>query len=101
MRTLDKIAIISDIHGNLPALEAVLSDIERKGISKIICLGDMIGKGPQSKEVLELCIKKCQNIVKGNWEDFISDSHTTETPFIKFYRNQLVKHHLLSFIAIS
>ncbi len=94
MRTLDKIAIISDIHGNLPALEAVLSDIERKGISKIICLGDMIGKGPQSKEVLELCIKKCQNIVKGNWEDFISDSHTTETPFIKFYRNQLGEQHL-------
>lgn len=43
MVMLDKIAIISDIHGNLPALEAVLKDIDRRGVSQIICLGDMIG----------------------------------------------------------
>ena len=95
MGSLDQIAIISDIHGNLPALEAVLKDIKQKGINHIICLGDMIGKGPHSKEVLEQCLVSCETIVKGNWEDFISDSQTNETDFIKFYRNQLGEDNLL------
>ena len=94
MVMLDKIAIISDIHGNLPALEAVLKDIDRRGVSQIICLGDMIGKGPHSKEVLEVCQIRCQRIVKGNWEDFISDPKTEATPFIQFYRNQLGEERL-------
>ena len=65
MIKLDQIAIISDIHGNLPALEAVLEDIKDKGISQIICLGDMIGKGPHSMEVLEQCLDHCHVIIKG------------------------------------
>jgi len=40
---VNKIAIISDIHGNLPALEAVLDDINSKSISTIYCLGDLVG----------------------------------------------------------
>jgi putative phosphoesterase len=39
----NKIAIISDIHGNLPALESVLLDIDKKGITEIYCLGDLVG----------------------------------------------------------
>lgn len=39
-------AVISDIHGNLEALEAVLADIQQKGASSIICLGDLVGYGP-------------------------------------------------------
>lgn len=39
----NKIAIISDIHGNLPALESVLLDIDKKGIIQIYCLGDLVG----------------------------------------------------------
>ena len=94
MIKLDQIAIISDIHGNLPALEAVLEDIKDKGISQIICLGDMIGKGPHSMEVLEQCLDHCHVIIKGNWEEFISDPQTKETDFIKFYRDQLGDHYL-------
>ena len=63
-----KIAIISDIHGNLPALEAVLEDIQRHSVDKIICLGDMIGKGPNSAEVIDLCRQHCDLIVRGNWD---------------------------------
>ena len=46
MTPLDRIAIISDIHGNLPALEAVLADIAARGINRIYGLGDLAGKGP-------------------------------------------------------
>jgi predicted phosphodiesterase len=38
-----RIGIISDIHGNLPALEAVLADIERRRLDALYCLGDLVG----------------------------------------------------------
>ena len=47
-------AIISDIHGNLEALEAVLEDIERRGIREIYCLGDIVGYGPNPRECIDL-----------------------------------------------
>ncbi|MBZ0286188.1 MAG: metallophosphatase family protein, partial [Anaerolineae bacterium] len=40
-------AIISDIHGNLAALEAVLADLRANGIERIVCLGDVAATGPQ------------------------------------------------------
>ncbi|MGD8296379.1 MAG: metallophosphoesterase family protein [Desulfobacterales bacterium] len=48
-----KIAVISDIHGNLEALDAVLEDIGSQGIEKIVCIGDMIGYGPNPEEVIQ------------------------------------------------
>lgn len=45
------IAVISDIHGNYEAFEAVLKDIELTGIETIVCLGDMVGYGPESDRV--------------------------------------------------
>ncbi|MBW3539081.1 MAG: metallophosphoesterase family protein [Planctomycetes bacterium] len=49
-------AIISDIHGNLEGLEAVLADIRSKGISEIYCLGDIVGYGPNPRECIDLVI---------------------------------------------
>lgn len=46
-------AIISDIHGNLEALEAVLADISSKGITEIYCLGDVVGYGPNPSECID------------------------------------------------
>jgi len=46
-------AIISDLHANIPALEAVLRDIERRRADQILCLGDVIGYGPQPRETLQ------------------------------------------------
>lgn len=50
---MNKIAIISDIHGNMPALEAVLNDIQSKHISQIYCLGDIVGYYCFFNEVVE------------------------------------------------
>jgi len=53
-----KIAIISDIHGNLPALEAVLSTISNLSCDEIICLGDIVGYGARPNE----CIQKLRDL---------------------------------------
>ena len=47
-------AIISDIHGNLEALQAVLADIKSQGIRDIYCLGDVVGYGPNPRECIDL-----------------------------------------------
>jgi len=46
-------ALISDIHGNLEALEAVLADIEQQDTDEIFCLGDIVGYGPNPRECLD------------------------------------------------
>lgn len=76
---MEKIAIISDIHGNLEALTTVLNDIEKRNIKLIYCLGDIIAKGTHSKECLELIKEKCQIIIKGNCDDFFSKEHNEES----------------------
>jgi predicted phosphodiesterase len=61
-----KRALISDIHGNLEALEAVLADIEQVSVDEIYCLGDIIGYGPNPCECLDLVIKRCKSTILGN-----------------------------------
>ena len=55
-----KRALISDIHGNLEALLAVLADIRNQSVDDIYCLGDIIGYGPNPCECLDQVMKKCQ-----------------------------------------
>lgn len=51
---MDRIAIISDVHGNMPALETVLADIRQRGIDLIYNLGDLVGKGARSDLAVDL-----------------------------------------------
>lgn len=62
------IAIVSDIHSNLEALNAVLEDIMKRDISRIICLGDIVGYGPNPREVLDLSMNFERSII-GNHDD--------------------------------
>ena len=50
---MERIAIVSDIHGNMTAWEAVLSDIRSRGMERIFCLGDLVGKGPDPVQVVD------------------------------------------------
>lgn len=59
-------AVISDIHSNLEALEAVLKNIHSQSIEKIICLGDIVGYGPDPLKCIELVMKHCEVSLKGN-----------------------------------
>jgi len=61
-----KRALISDIHANLEALEAVLADIREKDITEIYCLGDIVGYGPNPCECLDYVIKKSVVTILGN-----------------------------------
>lgn len=70
-----KIAIISDIHGNLEALKATLKDIEKRNVDRIICLGDTIAKGIHPKECLDLIKEKCEIVLQGNCDAHFSMEH--------------------------
>ena len=60
------IAIISDIHSNLEALQAALDYIDNHKIESIYCLGDIVGYGPNPNECIELIRKRCQVVLMGN-----------------------------------
>ncbi len=90
---MSRIAIISDIHSNVPAMNAVLRDIEKKNIDYIYCLGDIIGKGPSPAEVIELCKDYCDISILGNWEDFLLQNDIDEDP-IAYYRQNIPFHQL-------
>ncbi|HYG77992.1 MAG TPA: metallophosphoesterase family protein [Planctomycetota bacterium] len=62
-------AIISDIHSNLVALEAVLADIKTQNVDAIVCLGDICGYGPQPLECIELVRKNAIWTLKGNHDE--------------------------------
>lgn len=59
-------AVITDIHSNLPALEAVLSEIDEMGIGRIWCLGDTVGYAAQPDECVRLVRERCEVCLVGN-----------------------------------
>jgi diadenosine tetraphosphatase ApaH/serine/threonine PP2A family protein phosphatase len=61
-----RIAIISDIHSNLPALEAVMNRIRELGAERVYCLGDTIGYGPYPNECVDIVREQCAVVLKGN-----------------------------------
>jgi len=72
------IAIISDIHGNFPALQSVMEDINKQNVTKIISLGDVSGYYPFINEVIEILKKKNVINLIGNHDRYIIDD--TECP---------------------
>jgi len=60
------IAIVSDIHANLEALQVVLESIRKKQADEIYCLGDIVGYGPNPNECVQLIREKCTRVLVGN-----------------------------------
>ena len=58
-------AIISDIHSNLEALQAVLADIQQQNVEETFCLGDVVGYGPNPRECVDL-VMECRVVILGN-----------------------------------
>ena len=63
---MNSFAVISDVHANVAALKAVLEDIKTMSPGRIICLGDIVGYGPEPKKALTMIRKNCDVVIKGN-----------------------------------
>ncbi len=66
-----RIALISDIHGNRPALEAVLADIKKAAVDQIICLGDIANVGPHPSQCLDIVRDLDCPVLQGNHELYL------------------------------
>ena len=72
-----KLAIISDIHGNIYALMRVLEDIDDQKVDSIICLGDLVGYGPHPNETVNLIRRKNILCLKGNYDaSVVNEAYT-------------------------
>lgn len=68
-----EIGIVSDIHGNLPALEAVKNELDSKSVEQIVCLGDTIGYNPWPRECLEVVHDWADILLQGNHDRDVVD----------------------------
>jgi putative phosphoesterase len=77
-----KLAVISDVHGNMPALHVVLEHIERWRPDKLIANGDLINRGPYSLQALQLLLERFPDalFLKGNHESFVLNCGTEQEP---------------------
>jgi predicted phosphodiesterase len=86
---MGRVAVVSDIHGNLTAWEAVLADIATVGVDSIYCLGDLVGKGPQGAEVIDSCRRTCAEVVRGNWDEAVAAGAPGQPRLASWTREQL------------
>jgi predicted phosphodiesterase len=70
-----RVAILADIHGNLPACEAVLADIARAGADVVVAAGDLALRGAHPRETVELLADKCQAMLIGNTDAYIAGNY--------------------------
>jgi diadenosine tetraphosphatase ApaH/serine/threonine PP2A family protein phosphatase len=61
-----RIALLSDVHGNLPAFEAVLGDVEEQTVEEVWCLGDLVGYGAEPDGCVQLARDRCDLCLAGN-----------------------------------
>jgi predicted phosphodiesterase len=65
-----RVAVVSDIHGNLPALDAVLAEVDAEGVDAVVCTGDVLG-GPFSADVFDRLRSVDARVVRGNADRFV------------------------------
>ncbi len=75
-----RIALLSDVHGNRPAFEAVLDDVDSEGAEEIWCLGDLVGYGAEPDDCVALARERCNMSLAGNHDLVV----TGEIPITDF-----------------
>ncbi len=68
-----KFAVLSDIHGNMFALRAVLADIEKQNVDRILCLGDLAMAGPEPNKVIDFVKTQDWTVIQGNTDEMIAN----------------------------
>ena len=84
-------AILSDIHANEIALSAVLNDARRNGAKKIICLGDVVGYGPEPAKTVSIIRRAAAVTLAGNHDDAVS-GRRNPTNFIELAADAVQRH---------
>lgn len=103
-RTAIRIAFLADIHGNLPALEAVLTDLQHMAPDAVYLLGDQINRAPWNNEVMDQLVDRSWPMILGNHEWVIARLGTpdnrppftdrTQFPTLWWTADQLKPHHM-------
>lgn len=75
---MTRIAILSDIHGNLEALTTILQQIQGMNIELLLCLGDVVGYGPFPNECVQHVKTECSHIIMGNHDQACIDQNIAE-----------------------
>jgi diadenosine tetraphosphatase ApaH/serine/threonine PP2A family protein phosphatase len=91
-----KIAIISDIHSNREALDAVFAHIDTQSVDKVFCLGDVIGYGPEPEYCVDVIRERCEVSLMGNHDDGLfhgaSDFNPHARGALEFTRKRMRPH---------
>lgn len=77
---MSRIAVLADIHGNVPALEAVLADIAAQEVDEVLVGGDLVGRGPEGTRVVERIAGLGVAVIGGNHEDYLLGFRRREVP---------------------
>ncbi|PWB71888.1 YfcE family phosphodiesterase [candidate division GN15 bacterium] len=98
-----RLAGVSDIHGNLPALEAVLADIERRGISRIVNLGDSLYGPIDPAHTADLLIRLKWPTVRGNEDRILlfPPSDTSDSPSLEYTVQSLSGDHVIWLASLA
>jgi predicted phosphodiesterase len=92
-----KIAVVSDIHGNLLALDAVVSDLEKQGVDEVWCGGDIGWAGPWAAECISRVREYGWKSVRGNADVWITgDPQTVSNPDQRARFEQIAKEHAIA-----
>ena len=83
-------AILSDIHANLEALNAVLADMSQFSVNVVRCLGDTVGYGPNPRECLDL-VRRFDTVLRGELDDLVDRGLARDIP--QNVRKWAAEHH--------
>jgi predicted phosphodiesterase len=75
-----RIAVLADIHGNLPALEAALDDLDDQQVDEVLVGGDLVGRGPQGSAVVDRIRDRGWPCVQGNHEEYLINFRRRDVP---------------------
>ncbi|MEZ5978924.1 MAG: metallophosphoesterase family protein [Planctomycetota bacterium] len=78
-----RIAVVSDIHANREALEAVWQDLSKRGYDQIVCLGDVVGYGPDPEFCVDSVRERCAWCLMGNHDDALFSGAADFNPYAR------------------
>ncbi|NDL55740.1 metallophosphoesterase [Phytoactinopolyspora sp. XMNu-373] len=88
---LERLAILSDVHGNVTAYRSVLADIAARGITTVLNLGDVVGKGPRGSECVRISRERCTVTVRGNWDDSLPGKAGSSDHAVRWWHDELTE----------